>query len=100
MATLHIEHPITDYDVWRAAFDRFADARQRAGVLRHRVQRPVDDPRYVVVQLDFGTADEARRFLAFLREQVWSSPGNAPALAGAPETMILEPVTAPATGRG
>ena len=32
MATLHIEHPITDFDTWNAAFARFADARRRAGV--------------------------------------------------------------------
>jgi hypothetical protein len=31
MATLHIEHAITDFAVWRTAFDRFADARDRAG---------------------------------------------------------------------
>jgi hypothetical protein len=27
MATLHIEHPVTDYGTWSAAFARFADAR-------------------------------------------------------------------------
>ena len=29
-ATLHIEHEITDYPTWKAAFDRFADARTQA----------------------------------------------------------------------
>ena len=23
MATLHIEHPVTDFGTWKAAFDRF-----------------------------------------------------------------------------
>lgn len=32
MATLHIEHPITDFESWTAAFARFADARRQAGV--------------------------------------------------------------------
>ena len=90
MATLHIEHPITDYPIWRTAFDRFADIRARSGVRGHRVQQPVDDPRYVVVDLEFGTAEEAEHFLDFLRTTVWSSPTNAPALAGTPQTMILE----------
>lgn len=90
MSTLHIEHPITDFAVWKTAFDRFAPAREEAGVLRHRVQRPVDDPAYVVVDLDFGTAEQAERFLGFLRTRVWSSPGNAPALVGEPRTRILE----------
>ena len=30
MATLHIQHLVTDFDTWTAAFDRFADARRGA----------------------------------------------------------------------
>ena len=91
MTTLHIEHPITDYDTWRAAFDRFADARRRAGVIGGRVARPVDDPRYIVVSLDFDTADRAAGFLRFLETTVWASPANAPGLGGRPKTALLEP---------
>lgn len=90
MATLHIEHAITDYGTWKAAFDRFEAMRRQAGVKHHRVHRPADDPRYIVVQLDFATADEAGSFLDFLRTNVWSSPQSAPALAGTPQTRILE----------
>lgn len=90
MPTLHIEHPITDFAVWKSAFDRFAPMRKEAGVRRHRIQRPVDDPAYVVVDLDFDAAGQAERFLGFLRTRVWSSPENAPALAGTPHTLILE----------
>lgn len=96
MATLHIEHPITDYDTWRAAFDGFAEARRRAGVTGERVARPVDDPAYIVVALDFGTAEQATGFLRFLEDAVWSSPTSAPALAGRPRTLVLEPAPAPA----
>jgi len=91
MATLHIEHSIVDYDIWRSAFDRFAQIRADAGVRAHRVQRPVDDPRYVVIDLDFDSPAEAQRFLAFLQEKVWSTRENSPALAGAPQTKILQP---------
>jgi hypothetical protein len=91
MATLHIEHPVTDFGTWKAAFDRFAELRDRSGVRGHRILRPVDDAHYVVVDLDFRTAGEAERFLDFLRTTVWSSPENAPALAGTPQTKILEP---------
>jgi hypothetical protein len=90
VATLHIEHAIADFDMWKAAFDRFADVREQAGVRRHSVKRPVDDPHYVVIDLDFDTAEAAGRFLAFLRERVWPSPENAPALVGAPHARILE----------
>ena len=93
MATLHIEHPVTDFGTWQAAFDRFARVREESGVRGHRILRPVDDDHYVVIDLDFPTVGQAERFLGFLRTKVWASPDNAPALAGAPQTRILEPVS-------
>jgi len=95
MPTLHIEHPITDFATWSSAFGRFAEARRQAGVRAQRVQCPAGDPRYVVVDLDFQTRRDAEAFLRFLQAQVWRIPQNAPALAGSPQAMILEP--APAT---
>jgi hypothetical protein len=92
MATLHIEHSITSFDVWRAAFDRFAGVRQQSGVRRERVRRPVDDPNYVIVDLDFDTARAAQTFLDFLQANVWASPENAPALVGHAQAKILEVV--------
>jgi hypothetical protein len=94
MATLHIEHPVTDFDTWKAAFDQFAELRQKSGVREHRVQQPVDDASYVVIDLDFQTVGEAERFLDFLRTTVWAAPENAPALAGTPHTKILRPAGA------
>jgi hypothetical protein len=91
MPTLHIEHPITDFDTWSSAFSRFADARRRAGVRAHRVQRPIDDPKYVVIDLDFDTNEGAQAFLSFLKKDVWGNQVNSPALAGEPLTMILHP---------
>ncbi|MGH3711970.1 MAG: hypothetical protein ACRDT4_00675 [Micromonosporaceae bacterium] len=90
MPTLHIEHPIVDFDVWTVAFERFAEMRTRHGVRGHRVLRPVDDPQYVVIDLDFETTRAAESFLRFLHQNVWSSAENAPALAGRPQTKILE----------
>jgi hypothetical protein len=90
MRTLHIEHEITDFSVWVSAFDRFAGARTDAGVRAERIQRPVDDPNYVVIDLDFDSTDQARAFLRFLEARVWANAEHAPALAGAPATMILE----------
>jgi hypothetical protein len=92
MAILHIEHPITDLDTWRDAFDNFAEIRRQAGVISERVARPVGDRRYIVVSLDFDTIEHAESFLRFLQNQVWTSTTSAPALAGTPRTAILEPV--------
>lgn len=90
MAILHIEHPITDFAVWRGAYDTFAERRRAAGVRTERVCRPVNDPHYVVVDLEFATPDQASAFLAFLHETVWASPTNAPALAGRPSGRVLQ----------
>lgn len=95
MATLHIEHPISDYPTWRAAFDRFEGARREAGVRRHLVQQPVGDHRYVVVDLEFDTVYAAERFHGFLRERVWSSADTAPGLRGEPVVRVLQPVPDP-----
>jgi hypothetical protein len=92
--TLHIEHAITDYPTWKAAFDRFADARRQAGVRTHRIQRPADDQAYVLVDLDFENEPAADAFLQFLRTRVWASAGSALALVGAPRTRILTTIEA------
>jgi hypothetical protein len=90
MVTLHIEHPITDYETWRRAFDSFAAARLQAGVISEHVARPIDDPRYIVVTLGFESAEGAAGFLHFLETQVWSQPTASPGLNGVPRTAILE----------
>ena len=90
MAVLHIEHAISDYATWKTAFDGFADARQRAGVRGHQIRRPVDNDRFVVIDLDFDTREGAERFLTFLTEQVWAAPDAAPALRGTPQARVLE----------
>lgn len=89
MPTLHIEHPITDFETWSAAFRRFAEARRHAGVRGQRVQRPIDDPNYVVVGLEFDSAEAAGAFLSFLTTTVWANRENSPGLAGTPRTRIL-----------
>lgn len=94
MPTLHIEHPVTDFATWQAAFDRFAQMRQKSGVLHQRVQRPIDDSHYVVIDLDFATTSAAASFLQYLQTRVWSAPENSPALVGTPQTKILEPAEA------
>jgi hypothetical protein len=91
MPTLQIEHSISDFMIWKTAFDQFAPARDRAGVRRHNIQRRVDDLNYLVIDLDFDTTGEAQTFLGFLQANVWSSAENAPALIGMPQARILEP---------
>jgi quinol monooxygenase YgiN len=89
---LQIEHPVSDFDTWKGAFDSFADFRQQSGVRRYRVLQPTDDPNYVIIELEFDSSSEAEAFLAALRRNVWSSREAAPALRGEPQTRIVEAV--------
>ena len=92
MATLHIEHAIADRATWLGAFNRFADARANAGVRQERVHQPVDDEKYIYVQLDFDDVPAAEAFLGFLRSVVWASPEASPGLAGTPVGRVLTAV--------
>lgn len=91
MPTLQLEHSIKDFAMWKAAFDRDPIDRRGLGVRRHRVFRPLDDPNYVVVELEFETESEAQAGGAALRK-LWSSRQAAPALVGAPRVRIVETV--------
>ncbi|NUU32449.1 hypothetical protein [Arthrobacter sp. C9C5] len=90
MFTLQIEHKIKDYELWKEAFDRDPVNRAASGVTAPRISRPVDDPNYVVVELDFEQRAQAEALLAKLQATVWNSPAAAPALQGAPATRIIE----------
>jgi hypothetical protein len=92
MATLHIEHPITDVQTWLGAFGRFEEARRQAGVKEQRVHQPVDDDNYIYVELDFDTPEQAEEFKIFLETNVWSSPDVAPGLDGTPRARVLREV--------
>jgi hypothetical protein len=93
MATLHIEHPISDLETWLGAFGRFAEARAQAGVTAQRVHQPIDDDRYIYVELDFDEAEQAEAFKGFLENNVWSNPDASPALAGTPRARVLTEVS-------
>lgn len=89
MYTLQIEHGIADFGLWKSAFDRDPVDRAASGVIAHRISRPVEDPHYVVVELDFTLRSQAEALLASLEANVWTSSAAAPALLGVPKTRIL-----------
>lgn len=85
MVTLHIEHAVPDFEAWKKAFDADPLQRRNSGVRRYRVLRPIDDPGFVMVQLEFDTAEQARALLARL-QQMWSKV----AVMRNPQARILE----------
>jgi len=70
MYVLRIEHPVPDFAGWKKAFDGDPIGRERSGVRRYRVSRPIDDEKYVLVDLEFDTSAQAEALLAALRA-VW-----------------------------
>lgn len=89
MSTLQIEHPISDFTTWKAAFDRAAPLRASGQVRAYEVHQPVDDPAHVIVRLEFDDETRARAFLASL-EQLWKDPEATPALRGVPRARLLD----------
>lgn len=90
MPILQIEHVVRDFDAWKQAFDRDPVGREQGGVRRYRVMRPVDDPNYVKVDLEFDSSDQAKAFRAALLE-LWDRVGSELGLQDA-QTRIVEAV--------
>ena len=80
MFTLHIEHPISDYARWKAAFVADPLDRTGSGVRAVRIWQPVDDVHQVALDLDFTTRAQAEDLLERLRTRVWTNSAAAPAL--------------------
>lgn len=66
MHVLRIEHSVTTFEAWKEAFDGDPLGRERSGVRRYRILRGVDDPSFVMIDLEFDGAGEAEEFLARL----------------------------------
>jgi len=71
MPILRIEHPVPDFDGWKRAFDGDPGFRERSGVRRYRILRSIDDPNYVMIDLEFDTRAEAEALLTALRA-IWA----------------------------
>ena len=92
MAIVQIEHPVGSFDMWKAAFDSDPVGRERQGVRRYRIVRPVDDPNYVAVDLEFDDAPTAHAFRESL-ENLWRTPGaNAVMAGGTPRARVVQAV--------
>lgn len=89
MTILRIEHAVADYAAWKEAFDGDPAGRERSGVRSYRIMRPADDDRFVLIDLEFDTAQEAEGLLTAMRA-VWSRVAGT--LINDPRTRIVESV--------
>jgi hypothetical protein len=70
MVMLRIEHPVPNFDGWKQAFDSDPAGREKSGVRRYQILRPIDNPNFVMIDLEFDTAQQAEALLAAMRV-VW-----------------------------
>lgn len=98
MTTLRIEHAIKDLAMWREAFNRAAPLRAKHGVRGYEIRHPVEDPNYLMIDLEFDSVAAAEGFLVELHK-IWQTPAASPALVGAPQTRILETVESTQPGQ-
>ena len=89
MPVLQIEHPVRDFEAWKAAFDSDPARREVGGVRRYEIYRPIDDPNYIGVNLEFDSQGTAEAFKQGL-EELWQSPQAGSALGGTPRARIVD----------
>ncbi|WP_183092823.1 hypothetical protein [Nocardioides stalactiti] len=91
MTTLHIDNTVHDYDSWRAAFDRYERFREERGVRSYRIARDAEDPRRVLVDLDFDDAATALAFREAL-QKIWATPLSQAQLVDHGRPLVLDVV--------
>jgi hypothetical protein len=72
MYILRIEHPVQNYDGWKKAFGSDPIGRKKSGVRHYRIMRSVDDPNYIMIDLEFDSASAAKAAHAALLK-LWSN---------------------------
>jgi len=90
MPTLRIEHAVPDFTRWKQAFDSDPADRKGSGVRRYQVSRSVDDPNFVMIDLEFDSVAAAEGLLAKMR-RVWGS-GEGQKVMRNPQARIVEVV--------
>ena len=87
MTVLHIEHAVPSFEGWKKAFDADPIDRRKSGVKRYRIYRPVNEPNYTAVDLEFNNPGDAEETLAALRK-LWDKVEGTVMMN--PQTRILE----------
>lgn len=89
MPILQIEHAVPNFEGWKKAFESDPVGRQKGGVLRYKILRNVNDPDYVIIDLEFDKLNEAENFLDSLRK-LWGRVEGT--VMNNPQARIIEVV--------
>jgi hypothetical protein len=87
MYALLVQHPVADFDKWKAGFDAHEGVRREMGVTMTNVHRVTDDPNNVVVFVGVKDVDAALK--AFGSDDMKEAQKNAGVLAP-PTVEVLE----------
>ena len=71
MTILQIEHSVPNFEGWKKAFDSDPMNRKQSGVKSYKIFTQIDNPNYVVIQLEFENTAEAEAMLTGL-EKLWN----------------------------
>ena len=83
---LQIEHKVLNFREWRKAFERDPVNRKKAGVRCYKIFRPINDPDYVIIDLEFDNLTDAESTLIALRS-LWTKVEGK--IVTNPQTRIL-----------
>jgi len=86
MIILRIEHKVENYEKWKKTFDSDPINRKQSGVRRHRIFQLTDDSRYVIIDLEFDTINNAEATLTALHK-LWKNVEGT--LMFNPQTRII-----------
>src|SRR5690349_4779898 len=68
---LRIEHQVMDFATWKQAFDNDPANRRQGGVVRYRITSLINNPNYVVIDLEFETIERLETFFVLL-QKIWT----------------------------
>jgi hypothetical protein len=87
MFTLQIEHRVCDFDAWKKAFDNYNPFQAEERTRRYRIFRSLDNPNYVMIDLDFEKSSEANVFVDAM-QKLWERVEGK--LVDRPQVRIVE----------
>ncbi|HMG66106.1 MAG TPA: hypothetical protein VK588_00415 [Chitinophagaceae bacterium] len=87
MPILQVEHSVPSFEGWKKAFESDPAGRQKGGVTRYKILRKLDDPNYVIIELEFNSLKETETFLDSLRV-IWGRVEGT--VINKPQARIIE----------
>lgn len=76
MIIVRIEHEVMSYDGWKKAFDSDPIDRKKSGVKRYHIYQPVDNMKFVIIDLEFDDMTAAHATYAALQRMMTKVVGT------------------------